>query len=76
MEIYERVRKFYPGRERVLEVERACGDRKAVINFRPVLGPLLRKPGAFVNYHTGRSWVQRWRTGPPMIGWSRITVNG
>jgi hypothetical protein len=34
----------------VLEVPRACGDRGAVINFRHVVGPLLRKPGAFVNY--------------------------
>jgi len=31
-------------------VPRACGDRGAVINFRHVVGPLLRKPGAFVNY--------------------------
>jgi hypothetical protein len=50
VEIYESVLKLYLGRERVLEVPRACGDRGAVINFRHVVGPLLRKPGAFGNY--------------------------
>ena len=50
VEIYESVLKLYLGRERVLEVARACGDRGAVINFRHVVGPLLRKPGAFANY--------------------------
>jgi len=50
VEVYEGVLKFYLGRERVMEVARACGDRGAVINFRHVVGPLLRKPGAFVNY--------------------------
>jgi hypothetical protein len=50
VEIYESALKLYLGRERVLEVPRACGDRGAVINFRHVVGPLLRKPGAFVNY--------------------------
>ena len=50
VEVYERVLQLYLGRERVLEVPRACGDRGAVINFRHVVGPLLRKPGAFVNY--------------------------
>jgi len=50
VEVYESVLQLYLGRERVLEVPRACGDRGAVINFRHVVGPLLRKPGAFVNY--------------------------
>ena len=50
VEVYESVLKLYLGRERVLEMPRACGDRGAVINFRHVVGPLLRKPGAFVNY--------------------------
>jgi hypothetical protein len=50
VEVYESVLKLYLGRERVLEVPRARGDRGAVINFRHVVGPLLRKPGAFVNY--------------------------
>jgi hypothetical protein len=50
VEVYERELKLYLGRERVLELPRACGKRGAVINFRHVVGPLLRKPGAFVNY--------------------------
>ena len=50
VEVYEGVLRLYLGRERVLEVPRACGDRGAVINFRHLVGPLLRKPGAFVNY--------------------------
>ena len=50
VEVYESELKLYLGREKVLEVPRACGKRGAVINFRHVVGPLLRKPGAFVNY--------------------------
>lgn len=50
VEVYESVLKLYLGREQVLEVPRACGDRGAVINFRHVVAPLLRKPGALVNY--------------------------
>jgi hypothetical protein len=50
VEVYEAVLKLYLGREPVMEVARACGDRGAVINFRHVVGPLLRKPGAFLNY--------------------------
>jgi hypothetical protein len=50
VEVYEAVLKLYLGREPVLELPRARGDRGAVINFRHVVGPLLRKPGAFVNY--------------------------
>jgi hypothetical protein len=50
VEVYESVLKVYLGRERVLELPRACGDRGAVIDFRHLIGPLLRKPGAFLNY--------------------------
>ncbi|MCG3775218.1 MAG: hypothetical protein JW395_2049 [Nitrospira sp.] len=50
VEIYEQVLKLNLGRERIMEVPRACGDRGAVINFRHVVVPLLRKPGAFMNY--------------------------
>src|SRR5215213_7815909 len=50
VEVYESVLKAYLGRERVLELPRAGGDRGAVINFRHLIGPLLRKPGAFLNY--------------------------
>jgi len=50
VEVHEAVLKLYLGREPVMEVARVCGDRGAAINFRHVVGPLLRKPGAFVNY--------------------------
>jgi hypothetical protein len=50
VEVHEAVLKLYLGREPVMEVVRVCGDRGAAINFRHVVGPLLRKPGAFVNY--------------------------
>lgn len=50
VEVYESVLKVYLGRERVLELPRALGDRGAVIDFRHLIGPLLRKPGAFLNY--------------------------
>jgi len=50
VEVHESVLKLYLGRQAVLELPRARGDRGAVINFRDVVGPLLRKPGAFLNY--------------------------
>lgn len=50
VEVYESQLKVYLGRERVLELPRACGDRGAVIDFRHLINPLLRKPGAFLNY--------------------------
>src|SRR5215212_8816535 len=50
VEVYESLLKVYLGRERVLELARACGDGGAVIDFRHLIGPLLRKPGAFLNY--------------------------
>jgi len=49
VEVHEALLKLYLGREKVLELPRARG-RAAVINFRDVVGPLLRKPGAFLNY--------------------------
>jgi transposase len=49
VEVHESVLKLTLGREKVLELPRARG-RGAVINFRDVVGPLLRKPGAFLNY--------------------------
>jgi len=49
VEVHEAVLKLTLGRERLLELPRATG-RGAVINFRDVVGPLLRKPGAFLNY--------------------------
>ena len=53
VEVYECQLKIYHGRELLLEMPRACGDRGAVIQWRHLIGPLLRKPGAFARY--------RWR---------------
>ena len=50
VEVYESVLKLYLGRQAVLQLPRARSDRGAVINFRDVVAPLLRKPGAFLNY--------------------------
>lgn len=50
VEVYESILKLYLGRQAVLELPRARSDRGAVINFRDVVAPLLRKPGAFLNY--------------------------
>ena len=49
VEVHEAVLRLYLGRERVLELPRSRG-REAVINFRDLVGPLLRKPGAFLHY--------------------------
>lgn len=50
VEVHESLLKLYLGRELIMELPRARGDRGAVINFRDMVGPLLRKPGAFLNY--------------------------
>jgi hypothetical protein len=50
VEVYESVLQLYLGRQAVLELPRARGEGRTVINFRDVVGPLLRKPGAFLNY--------------------------
>ena len=50
VQVHESVLQVYLGRERVLELARRRGDRGAVIDFRHLIGPLLRKPGAFRNY--------------------------
>lgn len=49
VEVHESILRLYLGRERVLDLPRARG-RAAVIHFRDVVGPMLRKPGAFANY--------------------------
>lgn len=49
VEVHESVLRLCLGREQVLKLPRTRG-RAAVINFRDVVGPLLRKPGAFLNY--------------------------
>jgi hypothetical protein len=50
VEVYEAILKLYLGRQKLMELPRAVGGRGAVINFRHVIGALLRKPGAFLNY--------------------------
>jgi hypothetical protein len=45
----ERIEAFF-GSKRVLEAERLCGEGRARINYRHVIGWLVRKPGAFKNY--------------------------
>ncbi|MGH8444932.1 MAG: Mu transposase domain-containing protein, partial [Solimonas sp.] len=50
IEQYESELKVFLGRELVQRLPRHRGDRGAVIDFRHVVGPLLRKPGAFANY--------------------------
>ncbi len=50
VEVYEDHLKIFHERELLLEVERRCGDRRSVINWRHLIEPLLRKPGAFARY--------------------------
>jgi hypothetical protein len=50
VEIYESRLKVFLGRNLVQEMPRACGNQGAVIDFRHIVGPLLRKPGAFARY--------------------------
>jgi len=50
VERYEAELKVFLGRDLVLQLPRQRGDRGALIDFRHVVGPLLRKPGAFANY--------------------------
>lgn len=47
---HEAVLKVYLGAEHLLDLPRLRGDRGAVVDFRHVIEPLLRKPGAFLHY--------------------------
>ena len=47
---HEAVLKVYLGREHLLDLPRLRGDRGAVVDFRHMIEPLLRKPGAFRHY--------------------------
>ena len=47
---HEAVLKVYLGREYLFELPRLRGDRGAMVDFRHVITPLLRKPGAFRHY--------------------------
>ena len=50
VELYEAHLKVYLGREFLFNLPRLRGDRGALVDFRHVIAPLLRKPGAFINY--------------------------
>jgi hypothetical protein len=50
VELYEAQLKVYLGREFLFSLPRLRGDRGALVDFRHVITPLLRKPGAFLNY--------------------------
>lgn len=48
--LHEARLKVYLGREHLFDLPRLRGDRGALVDFRHVVEPLLRKPGAFLNY--------------------------
>jgi hypothetical protein len=50
VELHEARLKVYLGREFLFELPRLRGDRGALVDFRHVINPLLRKPGAFSHY--------------------------
>jgi hypothetical protein len=50
VEYYESKLKVYLGREFLFDLPRLRGDRGALVDFRHVIGQLVRKPGAFANY--------------------------
>lgn len=47
---HEAALKVYLGAEHLFDLPRLRGDRGAVVDFRHVITPLLRKPGAFIHY--------------------------
>jgi hypothetical protein len=50
VEQHEAELKVYLGREFLFCLPRLRGDRGALVDFRHVITPLLRKPGAFIHY--------------------------
>jgi hypothetical protein len=50
VELYEPELKVYLGRDFLFCLPRLRGDRGTLVDFRHVIVPLLRKPGAFINY--------------------------
>lgn len=50
VELYEAHLKVYLGRDYLFDLPRLRGDRGALVDFRHVITPLLRKPGAFIHY--------------------------
>jgi hypothetical protein len=50
VQVYEGQLQVFHGRELLLSLGRAAGDRRAVIDYRHLIEHLLRKPGAFAHY--------------------------
>ncbi len=50
VELYELDMKVYLERDFLFSLPRLRGDRGALVDFRHVIEPLLRKPGAFIHY--------------------------
>ncbi len=50
VELYEERLKVHLGREFLFDLPRLRGDRGALVDFRHLITPLLRKPGAFAHY--------------------------
>lgn len=50
VELHEAELKVYLARDFLFGLPRLRGDRGALVDFRHVIGPLLRKPGAFIHY--------------------------
>jgi hypothetical protein len=50
VQVYEGQLKVFHGRELLLSLGRATGERRAVIDYRHLIEHLLRKPGAFAHY--------------------------
>ena len=50
VEQHEAELKVYLARDFLFCLPRLRGDRGALVDFRHVIGPLLRKPGAFIHY--------------------------
>lgn len=50
VELHEAELKVYLGRDFLFCLPRLRGDRGSLVDFRHVIGALLRKPGAFIHY--------------------------
>ena len=50
VEYYESQLRVYLGREHLFDLPRLRGDSGGLVDFRHVIGQLLRKPGAFAHY--------------------------
>lgn len=60
VEVYEGRLKIFHGRELLLELARATGDRGVVIDYRHLIEHLLRKPGAFTHYVHREEFFPDW----------------